>query len=104
VGSSTVPDIRKVPPVWGSYDDGQSFCSAESMHHDAGKVWCAVPVLFQTAESSTDHQVFEGGTEVTTTFEKSLLMTLEEIVAALEGIRKELEDRNDNDESADNQE
>jgi len=41
---------------------------------------------------------------VTTTFEKSLLMTLEEIVAALEGIRKELEDRNDNDESADNQE
>ena len=41
---------------------------------------------------------------MTTTFEKSLLMTLEEIVAALEGIRKELEDRNDNDESADNQE
>lgn len=41
---------------------------------------------------------------MTTTFEKSLLMTLEEIAAALEGIRKELEDRNDNDESADNQE
>lgn len=41
---------------------------------------------------------------MTTTFEKSLLMTLEEIAAVLEGIRKELEDRNDNDGSADNQE
>ena len=41
---------------------------------------------------------------MTTTFEKSLLMTLEEIVTALEGILKQLEDRNDNDESADNQE
>ena len=40
----------------------------------------------------------------TSTFEKSLLMTLDKIAAALEGIRKELEDRNDNDESADNQE
>ena len=37
-------------------------------------------------------------------FEKSLLKILDRIADALEGIRKELEDRNDNDESADNQE
>jgi len=38
------------------------------------------------------------------TADKSLLMILDRIADALEGIRKELEDRNDNDESADNQE
>ena len=64
MGSSPFPVFREVSPIRRSDDTCRPGCTAESMYHHAGEIWSEVSVLFQTAESGKDYQVFEGGIEV----------------------------------------
>jgi len=64
VGGSEVQDKRTISQDRRPDDACGTFGASESLYHDAGKVWCQIPVLHSKAESGKDDQVSQGGIEI----------------------------------------